>query len=165
MPCDRGEVGLTNSRVSVSVRPPFRPKRVISVPIPVTVGPFSVPDGGFGAPRLMATNNRIRVMIGLCVLGSIGWATVRDHADADEPRDANAVKASASTPAERYLMLANGKIIKGIVTEDEKEFFVRQRIGVDAFFEAAGRRSVRYAFATPTSTRYNNCPTATPKSE
>lgn len=81
----------------------------------------------------MSTNNRIRVMIALCVVGSIGWANLRDHADADEPRDANPLKAPASTPAERYLMLANGKIIKGIISEDQQEFFVRQRIGVMHF--------------------------------
>ena len=99
----------------------------------MTVGPFSVPDGGFGAPRLMSTTNQIRVLIGLCVLGSSGWAALYDRASADEPRDANSPAAAASTPPERYLMLGNGKIIAGVVTEDEKEFHVRQRIGVMNF--------------------------------
>jgi hypothetical protein len=99
----------------------------------MTVGPFSVPDGGFGAPRLMSTTNRIRVLIGLCVLGSSGWAAMHDRARADEPRDANSPAAAASTPPERYLMLANGKLIAGVVTEDGKEFHVRQRIGVMNF--------------------------------
>ncbi len=110
----------------------------------MTVGPSPFPDGGFGAPRLMSTNNRIRVMIGLCVLGSFGWATVRDHADADEPRDANAPAAAASTPSERYLMLANGQIIKGVVSETDKEFLVRQRIGVMHF----SKQQVAGAFDT-----------------
>ena len=96
----------------------------------MTVGPFSVPDGGFGAPRFMSTYNRIRVLIGLCVLGSFGWATVRERALADEPRDANSPTAPASTPRERYLMLANGKLIMGVVSEDEIEYRVRQRLGV-----------------------------------
>jgi hypothetical protein len=92
----------------------------------------------------MSTNNRIRVMIGLCVLGSFGWATVRDHADADEPRDANAPTAAASTPPERYLMLANGHVIKGVVSQNEKEFLVRQRIGTMQF----PRQQVAGAFNT-----------------
>jgi hypothetical protein len=92
----------------------------------------------------MSTNNRIRMTIGLCVLGSFGWATVRDHADADEPRDANAPTAAASTPPERYLMLANGQVIKGVVSQNEKEFLVRQRIGVMHF----PRQQVAGAFNT-----------------
>ena len=81
----------------------------------------------------MSTNNRIRVMIGLSVLGSFGWVTVHDRADADEPRDANPPSAIASSPSERYLMLTNGQIIKGTVSEDEKEFLVGQRFGVMRF--------------------------------
>ena len=46
----------------------------------MTVGPIPVPDGGFGAPRRMSTNNRILVMIGLTVVGSLGWAALRDPA-------------------------------------------------------------------------------------
>jgi hypothetical protein len=121
------ELALTNSRVWVSVPPPFRPKSVISFPNDRRA--ISVPDGGFGAPRLMSTNNRIRVMIGLSVLGSFGWATVRDHANADEPRDANAPSAVVSSPPERYLMLTNGQMIKGAVTDEDKEFVVVQRAG------------------------------------
>ena len=73
------EVVLTNSRVWANVPPPFRPKTVISFPNDRRA--ISVPDGGFGAPRLMSTNNRILVMIGLSVVGSLGWAHVRDPAD------------------------------------------------------------------------------------
>ncbi len=72
-------------------------------------------------------------MIGLSVLGSIGWVTVHDHALADEPRDANPPSAVVSIPPERYLMLINGQIIKGTVSEDEKEFVVGQRFGVMRF--------------------------------
>jgi hypothetical protein len=81
----------------------------------------------------MSTHNRIRVMIGLSVLGSFGWVTVHDHALADEPRDANPPSAVVSSPPERYLMLINGRIIKGAVSEDAKEFLVGQRFGVMRF--------------------------------
>ncbi len=81
----------------------------------------------------MSTNNRIRVMIGLSVLGSLAWTFMRQSANADEPRDANPSTGIASTPPERYLLLTNGQIIKGVVSEDQKNFLVRQRIGVMPF--------------------------------
>ena len=81
----------------------------------------------------MSTNNRIRVMIGLAVLGSFGWVTVHDRADADEPRDANPPSAVVASPTERYVMLTNGRIIIGTVSEDSKEILVGQRFGVMRF--------------------------------
>jgi hypothetical protein len=81
----------------------------------------------------MSTNNRIRVLIGLSVLGSFGWVTVLDHADAEEPRDANPPSAVVSSPPERYVLLINGQIIKGTISENEKEFSVGQRFGVMRF--------------------------------
>jgi hypothetical protein len=81
----------------------------------------------------MSTNNRIRVLIGLSVLGSFGWVPVLDHADAEEPRDANPSPAVASSPPERYVLLTNGQIIKGTISENEKEFLVGQRFGVMRF--------------------------------
>ena len=81
----------------------------------------------------MSTNNRIRVMIGLSVLGSFGWVTVHDYADANEPRDANPPSAIASSVPERYVLLTNGQIIKGTISENEKEFLVGQRFGVMRF--------------------------------
>jgi hypothetical protein len=81
----------------------------------------------------MSTNNRIRVLIGLSVLGSFGWVTVLDRADAEEPRDANPSAAVASSPPERYVLLTNGQIIKGTISEDEKDFLVGQRFGVMRF--------------------------------
>ena len=55
----------------------------------------------------MATKNRICMMIGLTVIGSFGWATVRDHADADEPL---AIPASAllSGALQRPIRVAHG---------------------------------------------------------
>jgi hypothetical protein len=81
----------------------------------------------------MSTNIRIRVMIGLTVIGSIGWATVREHADADEPRGNSPAEAVAPAAAERYLLLIDGRIVKGVITEDETEFHVDQSVGVMRF--------------------------------
>jgi hypothetical protein len=81
----------------------------------------------------MSTHIRIRVMIGLYVLGSFGWVRVYHRALAEEPRDANPPSAVESSPTERYLMLINGQIIKGTISEDEKEFRVTQRFGVMRF--------------------------------
>jgi hypothetical protein len=67
------------------------------------------------------------------VLGSFGWVTVHDRADADEPRDANPPSAVVASPTERYVLLTNGQIIKGTVSEDAKEFLVGQRFGVMRF--------------------------------
>ena len=68
---------MTNSRVWANFPPPFRTRTVISFPNDRRAVP--VPDGGFGAPRRMSTNNRILVMIGLTVVGSLGWAAVRER--------------------------------------------------------------------------------------
>jgi hypothetical protein len=81
----------------------------------------------------MSTNNRIRVMIGLTVLGSFGWATVRDHADADEPRESIPRSTVAPPGPERYLLLTDGRVIKGVITEDETQYSVSRSIGVMRF--------------------------------
>ena len=81
----------------------------------------------------MSTHNRIRVMIGLSVLGSFGWVTVHDYALADEPRDANPPSAVVSSPPERCLMLINGLIIKGTISEEGKDFVVGQHFGTMRF--------------------------------
>jgi hypothetical protein len=81
----------------------------------------------------MATKNRIRVVIGLSVLGSFGWVAVRDPAGADEPRDASPPSAVASNTDERLLLLTNGQVIKGVVTDDGKEYSVTQRVGTMRF--------------------------------
>jgi len=81
----------------------------------------------------MSTNNRIRVMIGLTIVGWCGWATMRDRADADEPRTSSSAPIVATTPDERYLLLTNGQVIKGVITQEGKEYLVGQRVGVMRF--------------------------------
>ena len=99
----------------------------------MTVGPSPFPGGGIGVARRMSTNNRIRVLTGLLVLGSFGWATARDRADADEPRGPGSPSADAPAANERYLLLIDGRVIKGVITEEGPEFLVNQGIGVMRF--------------------------------
>jgi hypothetical protein len=81
----------------------------------------------------MSTNNRIRVLMGLTLAGSFVWASVRDRVDADEPRDSSPPAAAASTSNERLLLLTNGRIIKGVISEQGNEYLVTQPVGVLSF--------------------------------
>lgn len=107
----------------------------------MTVGPPR-PGGDFGAPRRMVTYNRLRVMIALTVAASFGWVTMRDRSLADEPRDSTAPPAASSNPPERYLLLTNGQLIKGVISERETDFQVGQRVGAMSF----SKRRVEGAF-------------------
>jgi hypothetical protein len=81
----------------------------------------------------MVTFNRIRVMIALSVAISFGWVTMRNHSLAEEPRDETAPQAATSAPPERYLLLTNDQLIKGVITERETDYQVGQRIGAISF--------------------------------
>ncbi len=72
-------------------------------------------------------------MMGLTVIGSLWWATVRDHADADEPRESGSEPAVATNQPERYVMLTDGKMVRGTVTEEGNEYLVGQSVGVMHF--------------------------------
>jgi hypothetical protein len=107
----------------------------------MTVGPPR-PGGGFRAPPRMVTYNRIRVMIALTVAASFGWVTMSDRSLADEPRGSTALGAATSTPPERYLLLTNGQLIKGVISERETDYHVGQRVGAMSF----PKRQVEGAF-------------------
>ncbi|HKI21440.1 MAG TPA: hypothetical protein VKA15_26330, partial [Isosphaeraceae bacterium] len=83
----------------------------------------------------MSTNNRILVMIGLTLVGSLGWAA-RDNAGADEPpapASAPALGSVLTPPRERFLLLTDGQIIQGVVSEEESQYTLTQRVGVLRF--------------------------------
>jgi hypothetical protein len=84
----------------------------------------------------MATNIRARVIIGLTMIGSFGWATVRDHAEADEPRESSPRSLIGLVGPERYLLLTDGRMIKGVITDDHTGYNVSQNIGVMRFKKA-----------------------------
>jgi hypothetical protein len=90
----------------------------------------------------MVTYNPIRVMIALTVASSFVWVTMRDRSLADEPRDSSAPSAVTSAPPERYLLLTNGQVIKGVISERETDYQVGQRIGAMSF----SKRRVEGAF-------------------
>ncbi len=81
----------------------------------------------------MVISNRIRVMIAFSVATSFSWVTMRNRSLADEPRDSTAPHAATSIPPERYLLLTNGHVIKGIISERATDYQVAQRVGTMSF--------------------------------
>jgi hypothetical protein len=92
----------------------------------------------------MSTNTRIRVFIGLTVLGSAGWLAARERAFGQEPRVSESRSTGEATNAERLLLLTNGRIIKGVITEEPERFLVKQPLGEMKF----PKRQVEGAFRT-----------------
>jgi hypothetical protein len=83
----------------------------------------------------MSTNHRILVLIGLTLLGSLGWAA-RDNAGADEPpapASAPGLGSILPPPRERILLLTGGQIIQGVVSEEDSQYTLTQRVGVLRF--------------------------------
>jgi hypothetical protein len=83
----------------------------------------------------MSTNHRILVLIGLTVVGSLGWAA-RDNAGADEPPapgSTRPISTALSPQRERFLLLTDGQIISGVVTEEESLYVLTKRVGVLRF--------------------------------
>ena len=111
----------------------------------------------------MVTYNRFRVMIALSVATSFSWITMRNSALADEPRDSTVPPAATSTPTERYLLLTNAHVIKGIISERATDYQVVQRVGAMSFPKSTLRaRSTRSLM--PINTESDSFPSATPKS-
>jgi hypothetical protein len=82
----------------------------------------------------MATKYRIIGVISLAVVGSLGWAMARDVVEADDPIEAKT--SQVSTPAaseEGYLLLTNGQLVRGVITENDSECLVQQRVGIMRF--------------------------------
>ena len=110
----------------------------------MTVGPFLFPVGGFEVPQRMATHYRIRALIGLAViLASVGAARP-NPADADEGRDSSGAAAREAPLLERYLLHTDGRLIKGIVTEEGTIYRVSQLVGTMQF----PKRAVEGVFDT-----------------
>jgi hypothetical protein len=80
----------------------------------------------------MVTYNPVRVLIAWTVAASFGWMIVRDCSYADEPSN-SAICPAPSTPPERYLLLTNGQLIKGVISEREIDYEVAQRVGAMRF--------------------------------
>jgi hypothetical protein len=126
------EIVLTDFRVWANLPPPFRPKSDISVPNDRWIIPD--PDGDFGIRPRMSTFHRIIVTIGLCLVCAVIRLDARGQDRTDEPSrsDASPPK-QAGASRERYLMLTNGQLLKGILSETDTEFLVEQKIGTMPF--------------------------------
>jgi len=72
-------------------------------------------------------------MFGMTVVIPVVIA-VGNRADADEPQRADASGSSAESPsAERFLLLSNGQIVQGVISDDKVQYKVVQRVGVMKF--------------------------------
>jgi hypothetical protein len=83
----------------------------------------------------MSTYNRALLAIGFTVLGSLGWAAVNDSADGPDPTAPGTPSETAPAGPERFLLLTNGQLIKGSVSQQGSEYIVGQRVGVMRFPE------------------------------
>jgi hypothetical protein len=81
----------------------------------------------------MSNYNRAIVTIGLTLVGSLGPAAVQEPADGPRPGEATPAAAAPAASPERYLLLTDGRLIKGSVAEHGGEFLVGQRVGVMRF--------------------------------
>ena len=126
------EIVLTDFRVWANLPPPFRPKSDISVPNDRRIIPG--PDGDFGIRPRMSTFNRIIVTFGLSLVCAAITVEARGQANADDPsRTEVSPPVQANASRERYLMLTNGQLIKGVLSETDTECLVEQKIGVMHF--------------------------------
>jgi hypothetical protein len=85
----------------------------------------------------MSTNHRILVLLGLTMVGSLGWAArANNNADADEPPPPGSpppIGAVLSPQRERFLLATDGKIVSGVVIEEESQYIVNKRVGALRF--------------------------------
>jgi hypothetical protein len=82
----------------------------------------------------MSTFHRIIATIGLCLVCAAITFDARSQDGPDEPsRSDTPPSEQAGAARERYLMLTNGQLIKGILSETDTECLVEQKIGVMHF--------------------------------
>lgn len=62
------------------------------------------------------------------LIAACSGTTIGVAAGADEPRAASASAAPKSS-SERYLLLADGRLIQGVITEDDANYVVTQKVG------------------------------------
>ncbi len=81
----------------------------------------------------MSIHSRILVMFGMTVVIPVG-IVVGNRVDADEPpRDGASVSRAGSPSVERMLLLSNGQIVQGVISDDNLQYQVVQRVGVLKF--------------------------------
>jgi len=81
----------------------------------------------------MSIHSRILVVFGMTLVIPLGVA-VANRALADEPQREGASGSKVGSPSvERFLLLSNGQIVQGVVSDDKGQYQVVQRIGVLKF--------------------------------
>ena len=82
----------------------------------------------------MSTFNRIAVGLSLYVVCASTWAAARGQTTALKPPPVEPRTTKQAREArERYVLLIDGKLIPGIVTETESEYWIEQRVGTMRF--------------------------------
>src|SRR6516164_9506860 len=77
----------------------------------------------------MSIHSRVLGMFGMTLVIPIGIA-VGNRVDADEPQQGGAAGAITDAHSDqRLLLLTNGQILQGVVSEDQTQYQVAQRIG------------------------------------
>ncbi len=92
----------------------------------------------------MATHYRIRALIGLAVSLAYVGAGWPNRANAGEGRDSSGAAAREAPSLERHLLLTDGRLIKGIVTDEGAIYRVAQPVGTMQF----PKRTVEGVFDT-----------------
>ena len=139
------EVALTNSRGWATVPPPPQPKTVISLPNDRRI--ISIPGGGLETSvRSIVDHESNHTWFwagsnGFTGLGR-GGTTSRHADDPVGPNSSPVITPQAQE--ERYLLLVNGQLVQGVITENESEFLVEQRMGVMRF----AKKRVEGAFSS-----------------
>jgi hypothetical protein len=93
-----------------------------------------LPGGDFGISARMSTFNRI--VVGLClgmVFTLISAAARGQSASEDPPSSELQPPKQARSSSNRYVLLMNGRLIPGVVSETESEVVVEQRVGTMRF--------------------------------
>jgi hypothetical protein len=85
----------------------------------------------------MSTFNRIAVGFGLSVVCASIWAAARAQTAAQQPsssqRQPSKSKQARDAREQRYVLLTDGKLIPGFVSETESEYLIEQQVGTMHF--------------------------------
>jgi hypothetical protein len=98
---------------------------------------ISFAGGDFGISLRMSTFNRIAVGFWLSVVCASTWADARAQTAAQQPSSSQRQPSKSEQPRnareQRYVLLTDGKLIPGFVSETESEYLIEQQVGTMHF--------------------------------
>lgn len=93
---------------------------------------------------MLTNHNRRLFALGLSLLASVCWAAAPEPVE-QGGQTPSSTPAPADDSSEQFLLLTNGRLIRGIVTQEGSDYLVRQPIGVIPF----PKKRADGVFATP----------------